>query len=123
MYNNAIITDPVSPAATTLVALLRERATSLPDQLAYTFLREGDGVELRITYAELDEKARAIAAHLQALHLTGERAVLLYQPGLEFVAAFSVVSTRAWWRCRCSRRAATPPWTACIKSAWTPAPR
>ncbi len=88
MYSNAIISDTVSPAAATLVELLRERAVSLPDQIAYTFLREGDGTELSITYAALDQKVRAIAAHLQALHLAGERAVLLYQPGLEFVAAF-----------------------------------
>lgn len=84
---NRILSHPEAQAAT-LVDLLRERARFSPAQRAYTFLRDGDGAEIGITYAELDEKVRAIAAHFQALHLTGERAVLLYQPGLEFVAAF-----------------------------------
>ena len=41
-----------------------------------------------MTYAELDERARAIAVELQRLDLLGERAMLLYPPGLEYVAAF-----------------------------------
>lgn len=77
---------PAAPA--TLVELLRDRAAALPAQSAYTFLRDGDGVELGLSYGKLDEQARAIAAHLQAHGLAGERAVLLYQPGLEFIAAF-----------------------------------
>ncbi len=84
---NRIISHPAAQAAT-LVDLLRERARLMPAQRAYTFLREGDGAELHISYGELDERVRAIAAELQALNLGGERAVLLYQPGMEFIAAF-----------------------------------
>ena len=40
------------------------------------------------TYAELDRRARAIAAWLQSLGLQGERALLLYPAGLDFIAAF-----------------------------------
>ncbi|MEM7345625.1 MAG: beta-ketoacyl synthase N-terminal-like domain-containing protein, partial [Chloroflexota bacterium] len=41
-----------------------------------------------LTYAALDQQARAIAGCLQKRGLTGERALLLYPPGLAFIAAF-----------------------------------
>lgn len=41
-----------------------------------------------MTYATLDERARAIAATLQEKSAPLERALLLYPPGLEYVAAF-----------------------------------
>ena len=71
----------------TLVDLLRERAGREPDRLAYTYLAD-DGEEFRLTYAEVDARARAIAATLQRRVGQGERALLLYPQGLEFVAAF-----------------------------------
>lgn len=77
-----------APERRTFVDLLRWRATYLKNQLAYTFLFNGEGGESTITYAELDRQARAIAAELQSLELEGERAVLLYPPGLDFIAAF-----------------------------------
>ena len=39
----------------------------------------------RITYAELDEKARAVAARLQEIAEAGERALLIYPAGLDFL--------------------------------------
>lgn len=86
---NAVTAIPVtSSTPSTLVDLLRMRASHLPAQRAYTFLRDGDGAESHLTYKELDERARAIAAHLQARGLSGGRAVLLFAPGLDFIAAF-----------------------------------
>jgi acyl-CoA synthetase (AMP-forming)/AMP-acid ligase II len=41
-----------------------------------------------LTFASLDAQARAIGALLQSYAATGERALLLYPAGLEFVAAF-----------------------------------
>ncbi|MCA2718486.1 fatty acyl-AMP ligase [Microcystis sp. M169S2] len=72
----------------TLVELLRYRASSQPESLAYIFLRDGEIEEARLTYGELDQKARAIAAHLQSLEAKGERGLLLYPPGLDFISAF-----------------------------------
>lgn len=72
----------------TLVDLLRQRADAQPDRCAYTFLIDGENKEAHITYAELDHDARSIAAHLASHGARGERALLLYPPGLEFGAAF-----------------------------------
>src|SRR5438067_526296 len=70
-----------------LVDALRWRAINQPDRFAYTFLSDGGGKEQNITYGELDRQARSIAAALQKMRHTGERALLLYPPGLEFIAA------------------------------------
>jgi acyl-CoA synthetase (AMP-forming)/AMP-acid ligase II len=72
----------------TLVELLRFRAQNQPEQKAYTFLVDGETQELSLTYSQLDLQARAIAAHLQSETAAGERVLLLYPPGLEFIAAF-----------------------------------
>ncbi|MDB9510453.1 amino acid adenylation domain-containing protein [Kamptonema animale CS-326] len=74
-------------SCTSLVELLQKRALHQPEQ-KYTFLPEGESVEVSLTYQELDRRSRAIAAHLQALNLSGERALLLYPPGVEYLTAF-----------------------------------
>src|SRR6185295_6526781 len=74
----------------TLVQLLQLRASQRGSAVAYHFLPTGDvpGEVEELTYQELDRQARAIAASLQKLEAHGERALLLFPPGLEFVAAF-----------------------------------
>lgn len=72
----------------TLVELLELRATTQPEHVGYTFLRDEDGQETRLTYGELFRNARAIAAWLQEMGLAGERVLLLYPSGTEYIAAF-----------------------------------
>jgi len=71
-----------------LVELLRHRARCQSDDIAFTYLVDGENEQIHLTYAELDRQARAIGAWLEAQDLVGERALLLYPPGLEFIAAF-----------------------------------
>ena len=75
-------------ACSTLVALLRWRAQHQPERRAYTFLVDGETHEQHLTYGALERQARAIAVQLQALVPPGERALLLYPAGLEYIAAF-----------------------------------
>jgi len=72
----------------TLVDLLRWRAIQQSQQRAYTFLINGEKEGPCLTYAELDCQARSISALLQQYKARGERALLLYPPGLEFITAF-----------------------------------
>lgn len=72
----------------TLTELLRRRAVEQPERLAYTFLTDGETAEVHVTYGELDRQAHAIGAHLQHLGAAGERVLLLYPAGLEYIAAF-----------------------------------
>ena len=72
----------------TWVRLLREQAQRHPDLPVCTFLADGEALEASATYAELDARARAIAAALQGRYSRGDRALLLLPPGLEYVSAF-----------------------------------
>ena len=71
-----------------LVELLRSRAAQEPERLAYRFLLDGETSEASLTCGELDRSARAIAARLQAAAAPGERALILCQPGLDYIAAY-----------------------------------
>ena len=71
-----------------LVDVLKKRARKVPDQIAYLFLEDGEEESGRITYGELDKKARVIAAYLQNKQLIGQPVILLYPTGLDFIAAF-----------------------------------
>jgi len=68
--------------------LLRGRSQETPDRWAYSFLANGEQESARITYGDLDRQARAIAVRLRREVGRGERALLLYPSGLEFIAAF-----------------------------------
>jgi acyl transferase domain-containing protein/acyl-CoA synthetase (AMP-forming)/AMP-acid ligase II/acyl carrier protein len=70
----------------TLVDLLRWRATYQADRPAYTYLV--DDAETSVTFGELDRQARSIAELLLEKMRPGERALLLYPPGIEYIAAF-----------------------------------
>ncbi|HJP95206.1 MAG TPA: amino acid adenylation domain-containing protein [Pyrinomonadaceae bacterium] len=72
----------------TLTELLDQRAAEHPDQLAYTFLLDGETSELHLSYAELKRRACSIAAALRRASAKGERALLLYPPGLDFIEGF-----------------------------------
>ncbi|BAZ49866.1 AMP-dependent synthetase and ligase [Nostoc sp. NIES-4103] len=71
-----------------LVDILCDRALSQPNKLAFTFLHNTETEQVSLTYQELDQKAKAIAVVLKSMKATGERALLLYPPGIEFIAAF-----------------------------------
>lgn len=71
-----------------LVELLRYRALKEPDKTAFIFLQDGEEEVSRLTYKELDRQARAISGYLQSLCTIGDRVLLLYPQGLEFVSAF-----------------------------------
>ncbi len=71
--------------------LLLQRAAERPDQPALAFVADphnAAGSDTSWTYAELDRRARAAAAEVSRHAAPGDRAVLVYPPGLDFVAAY-----------------------------------
>jgi amino acid adenylation domain-containing protein len=82
----SLLPSGVQPS--TLAGMLQVRAAAQPDREAYLFLGDGELETERLTWGELDGRARAIAAALRESVPSGGRALLLYPPGLEFVAAF-----------------------------------
>ena len=71
-----------------LVHLLVERAKAQPDQRAYTYLVDGITESDTLTYRQLDRQSREIAVMLQSALDHGDRVLLMYPPGLDFVSAF-----------------------------------
>lgn len=71
-----------------MIEVLRIRADTNPKTVAFTFLTDGEEEGARLTFADLDLQARAIAATLRDVAEPGDRALLLYAPGLEFIPAF-----------------------------------
>ena len=71
-----------------LVTLLAGRAESQPEERAYVFLSDRGAEEAVITFRELDDAARALAARLTKVAQPGDRVILVFPPGLEFLIAF-----------------------------------
>ncbi|HOX00604.1 MAG TPA: AMP-binding protein, partial [Deltaproteobacteria bacterium] len=75
----------------TVADMLRGRADLQPEGVACVFLEFPAGeeiVEQTATYGGLHAWACRIAAGLRERHARGDRTVLLYPPGLEYIAAF-----------------------------------
>ncbi|MEB3339555.1 alpha/beta fold hydrolase [Okeania sp.] len=72
----------------TLIDLLQHRSQDRTEPKIYTFLQDGETETDTLTYKTLEKQAKAIAANLQSQNAQGERVLLLYAPGLEFIAGF-----------------------------------
>ncbi|MCP2012453.1 condensation domain-containing protein, partial [Duganella violaceipulchra] len=75
----------------TLLELLQFRASAdsgTAQHTAFTYLEDGEQISGAVTFFELDRQARCIAAHLQKLTQSGDRVLLVYPPGLEYITAF-----------------------------------
>jgi acyl transferase domain-containing protein/acyl-CoA synthetase (AMP-forming)/AMP-acid ligase II/acyl carrier protein len=85
------MSEPIRDSAdgyASLVDLLRFRASTQAEREGYVFLVDGQTPAARLTYAHLDRQARALAVTLLAQSAPGDRALLLYPPGLDFFVAF-----------------------------------
>ncbi|HEX2570264.1 MAG TPA: amino acid adenylation domain-containing protein, partial [Polyangia bacterium] len=80
--------EPRAQPVPSLPLLLDERAALTPDLPLYTFLVDGDERAERLRCADLQRQARAIGVALAELAPAGERALLLYPPGLDYIAGF-----------------------------------
>jgi amino acid adenylation domain-containing protein/non-ribosomal peptide synthase protein (TIGR01720 family) len=79
--------DRTTPFST-LSEGLRFRALERPEATAFTFLLDGEEEAGHLTFGDLDRQARAVGALLQRRVAPGERVLLLYPPGLGYIAAF-----------------------------------
>ncbi len=84
MDKNATLAMP----ALSLIDILCQRARHSPEKEAYVFLRKEQQAPQTLTYRELDQRARVLAAHLQRQVAPGERALLFYPSSLEYIIAF-----------------------------------
>ncbi|MFZ2651519.1 MAG: amino acid adenylation domain-containing protein [Burkholderiaceae bacterium] len=76
------------------------RCQQQPASLAYAFIRDDLAIAESLSYAELDAQVRTLAYELARHSKPGDRVLLVYPPGLEFV--------RAFWACMLTGRIAVP---------------
>lgn len=85
---------PHQPRSTTtdacrdLVELFEARVSTDADRLCHTFLCDGESDAATATFAQARKRALAVAAGLQAIAPAGDRALLVYPTGLEYIDAF-----------------------------------
>ncbi|PIP37823.1 MAG: hypothetical protein COX19_15620 [Desulfobacterales bacterium CG23_combo_of_CG06-09_8_20_14_all_51_8] len=77
---------PTEPHFATFPDVLAFRARYQPEKTAFTFLSGKDRVA--VTYDEVFGRVRSLSQMLCENHLNGERAILLYPSGLDFVVGF-----------------------------------
>ena len=70
-----------------LVALLEHRAATQPDDSAYIFLSDRGAREAELTFAQLHDRAGALAHELSRKGAPGDRALLIFPQGLDFIVA------------------------------------
>ena len=81
----AVPPDAVLPS---WVALLRAQAARRPYHAALIFLPDGEREGARLSYAQLDLRARGLAAALQSQGLQGRHVLLMLPSGVHYVLSF-----------------------------------
>ncbi|MCP1846015.1 acyl-CoA synthetase (AMP-forming)/AMP-acid ligase II/acyl carrier protein [Bradyrhizobium sp. USDA 4524] len=83
MYENSGATTAFS----NFIEVVAHQASKNPDKVAFRFLSERLEVAGGLTFAELDARARAIAASLQQQFMPGDRVLIAFPSSLEFLCA------------------------------------
>ena len=76
-----------SSAVATLTGVLEQHACQFPDRAAFVYEDEEGHVQ-QWTYHRLHQRAQSVAAWVAQQCEPGDRALLVYPPGLEFIAGF-----------------------------------
>jgi acyl transferase domain-containing protein/acyl-CoA synthetase (AMP-forming)/AMP-acid ligase II len=80
--------SPTLGRETSLTRILELHSEKAPERVAYRAASSLEGTEESMTYAQLNDKAKAVAWRFHELKARGERAVLLFESGYEFVPVF-----------------------------------
>ena len=77
-----------SSSADLLPQILSRHAAQTPDALAFSFLERGEREGARLTFRDLHLRALSVMDDLMLRNLGGRPVLLMYPPGLDYVAAF-----------------------------------
>ena len=74
--------------STDLLNMITDRVALYGEKTLFTYHNEVQEVEDSYSYVTLFDRAKSVAATLQKESLVGERVLLAYQPGLEFIVGY-----------------------------------
>ncbi len=70
-----------------LAQIFKNQVEINKDNVAYTFLVDGEDKTQTFSYSELSEKVKSIAVDIQEKYQQGDRVILLFDTGLDFIAS------------------------------------
>ncbi len=79
--------DPIIRESESLVEIISKRALAQPNHVVYKYLGDGVNETEQFTFSEIDRVARSIAQALAKKLTAGDRVVLLFPQGLQYIAA------------------------------------
>jgi len=71
----------------TIVEVFERNCHNRPDKVLYYFLEDGLKETDRITYGQMNVRLKAIATELRSAFKKGDRALLIFPPGIEFIVS------------------------------------
>ncbi len=80
-------TDAVANECTTYTQVIKNRNREKPDHVVFRFLQDGVIENESFTYRQLEIRSKAVGAAMQRIGVKGDRVLLLFQPGLFYVAS------------------------------------
>ncbi len=85
--NEMVVDKPMKTQHQTWIDIMRTNAVHVPHAKAFTFLVNGEDEQRCVTYGELDSLSRSLAVVLSKIAKPGDRVLLLYPQGIDFVIA------------------------------------
>jgi len=79
--------DPIAKECDTYIEVIRNRVLQKPDSIALKYLEDGVNESDSFTLRKLETRSKALGAALQKHGVKGDRVLLLFPTGLEYMAA------------------------------------
>ena len=72
----------------TLVKVVESRVARSPQKSLFTFLADGEEIRDSVTFEDLWQRAASVASQLIEQTQAGDRVLLLYEPGIDYIVTF-----------------------------------
>jgi acyl-CoA synthetase (AMP-forming)/AMP-acid ligase II/acyl carrier protein len=79
--------DEVANKCETYIEVIKNRVLERPDHVVFRFLNDGVNENESLSYKQLELKSKALGAQMQEYGKKGDRVLLLFPPGLSYVAS------------------------------------
>lgn len=72
----------------TIIDVLQNRAINNANKILYRYIEDEESISKTLTFLEVNNRAKVIANRLSQTCKKGDRALMIYPAGLEFIVAF-----------------------------------
>ena len=80
--------DPLVQDCSTFIEVVKNRVKADPEHIVYRFLDDGINESESFNFHQIEIRSKAMGASMQQVASKGERVLLLFPPGLSYVASF-----------------------------------